>query len=119
MSNPLDERKRKLSEQIAICEEVGITLDTKGWSEIISPILESMIREVDGGIGKDGRWCKGLLLRKDVSPEILMGRKDGLIDFYNKVYDHLLQKDLKKKEYENVGKVLETETYPMEDTRYA
>ena len=116
-----DERIKKVSRDITICQKVQGTLESQGWQEILGPILEKMILEVLGGKLGEG-YLSGRLdrARTDERREYYIGYKQALIDFYNRSFNHIkqlpvLEKQLKmlKLDYEKGTRV------PMvEDTRY-
>ena len=81
----------KLYEKLGIAREVVNTLDSKGWTETIRVILNSMIDQIDGGETANGRKGYGMIHNATTEKETyeLIGRKKGLVDLYNRIYDHI------------------------------
>ena len=78
----------QLSKIVIAGEQVKQTLDTKGWTEYIEPILDKMIRDVIGG-KDDGRWDNGAVGEKNQSDfdlRQLVAYKTALIEFHSAVY---------------------------------
>jgi len=115
-----DERQKKLSRDITICQKVQTTLNSPGWQEILGPILEKMILEVLGGKIGDA-YINGRLdrARTDERREYHIGYKQALIDFYNRSFNHIRQLPLLEEQLKMLKTNYDKGTrVPMEDTRY-
>lgn len=118
--NLFDERQDKISRDITICQKVKDTVDSAGWKDIISPILDKMIIDILGGkVGEN--WLSGKVdrARSEEKREFYIGAKQALIDFHNRVMNHVRQLPILEEQL----KVLKQDRdkgyrVPMEDTRY-
>lgn len=118
-----DDRERVLHEELTICRKVKQTIDTKGWKEIIEPLLDKLIIDVVGA-KVDGRWCPGSVdrARKDERREYHIGYKSALIKLHNLIYSSYIdQITVKEKELKSIDALKKKGTVvPMvEDSRYA
>jgi hypothetical protein len=118
--NVFDENQERLNRDITICQKVKETVDSAGWKEIISPILDKMIIDILGGKIKE-HWLSGKVdrARSEEKREFYIGVKQGLIDFHNRVMNHIRQLPILEEQL----KVLKQDRdkgyrVPMEDTRY-
>jgi hypothetical protein len=115
-----DERQKKLSRDLSICQKVQTTLESPGWQEILGPTLEKMILEVTGGKLGDS-YINGKLdrARTDERREFYIGYKQALIDFYNRAHMHIRQLPIIEEQIKSLKKDFDRGTrVPMEDTRY-
>ena len=86
----LDKKEQNLANKKALAQRVKRTIESKGWQEIIGPLLDKMIKDTIGG--KYGnRWSGGNIQRaRDVERlKFHMGYKQSLIDLHNRVYNYL------------------------------
>ena len=120
--NPTDEELKNLHKKLEICNKVVATLETPGWKDIISPIIDSMIIGVLGGKIGDN-WSSGKIMRarSEEKREYYIGYKQALIDLHTRILLHQSEKvkneDLIKGLKENKSKGYRI---PMvEDSRYA
>jgi hypothetical protein len=106
-------------EMLRIAEQLHVTFETSGWKTVIKPLLDKMIMDCLGYKGKDGTWIAGALQKHDVDPDIASHYSKALIEFENRLMDHItIAKSIK----EGLQKEQETEDeykMPMTDTRYA
>ena len=81
---------KKLNEILAECRRVEETIGSKGWQEIVEPLIDKMIGDVLGAKVK-GRWNGGLLdkARKEEKREYYIGYKQALIDLHTRVYAYV------------------------------
>lgn len=112
---------KKINEILATCHRVKESVDTKGWQEIIEPMIDKSIQDILGGkVG--GKWHGGLLdkARKDERREYYIGYKQALIDLHTRVYAYV--NSIKMYDDKKAALVKETESpryvAPMENTRY-
>jgi len=115
-----DERQKKLSRDLSICQKVQTVLESTGWKDILGPTLEKMILEVLGGklgdVYINGRLDRA---RTDERREFHIGYKQALIDFYNRAYMHIRQLPIIEEQIKSLKKDFDRGTrVPMEDTRY-
>jgi len=116
------EQKQKLYRDIGICEKVRDTLNTPGWQEIIGPILDKFIESMTGQKDKDGIWVAGFMDKNSEDLNYALGYKSGLMDFSNKIYQHIPMIAKAKASLVELDKQEERAkgfTSPMEDTKYA
>lgn len=99
----LTELSRVISRGMAVKEMI----ETKGWREVIEPVLDKMITHVLGG-KENGRWHNGALTVKTdkgftiPSPDeltALIAYKKALTDFHEIVYSTLPQLEQAQNEY--------------------
>ena len=115
-------RKQRLYNQINVCEKVRRTINSKGWREILGPLLEKRIKDVTGQRDENGIYVMGMLDRDPKKETYYIGYKTALMDFNNDVYNHLVAITATKaslKELEDKAEKEATYTKPMEDTKYA
>ena len=89
----LNKREQKLHKDLTVCKKVEQTLKTAGWKDIIEPLLNRMIVEIVGGKLGD-MWIYGVLQKKGHTRDdwsFYRGQKHILIEFHNRVYNHLRQ----------------------------
>lgn len=95
-------RKRQLSkgEQQVIQNGklVQSTLDSKGWKQLISPMLDEMITSVIGR-KHEGKWLQGHMVksRKDEKKEFYIGYLCALQEFSNSVHNYISSSEAIKK----------------------
>jgi hypothetical protein len=82
---------KRLNDTMAICDRVSQTVATKGWAEIIEPLIDKTITDITGCKLPNGRWHSGLLdrARKDERREFYIGYKQALIDLHRRVYGYV------------------------------
>jgi hypothetical protein len=81
-------RVKRLSEEKSECEKVKALVESQGWKDVAQPLLDKMVIDTVGGIGKDGMWSPGIVgdaNRKGYSTEYLLGYRMGLMDFNNRL----------------------------------
>lgn len=83
----LDMRRKKQNELIRLGRLVETTVATEGWQKVGLPLLNKMIEDILG-YNREGVWHPGLIskTRKDETVSYYIGYKQGLIDFYNRLY---------------------------------
>ena len=116
----LNKKKQELLKLVSLAEELERTMKTKGWTDIIQPLLDKMIMDCIGFKKGNGEWSTGAITNLDV-PDSEVGKmfayRQGLIEFHNRVLSHKFAAEqataiLNRKE--NKGY-----TMPMRDTRYS
>lgn len=110
----------KLNETIRTCRLVEETLDTKGWTEVVEPLLDKMINDLLGS-KVNGKWNGGILdrARKDEKREFYIGYKQALIDLHTRIYAYKNNiKILENKKDSLIDAATLKYTVPMKDTRY-
>jgi len=110
-----DRRKLELSGKIEACRKVVEMTKTKGWQEIVEPLLNAMIEDVTGR-KKDGRWIKGSIYQEDVSR--CLGKQDALVTLYNKIADYTEGIESLEKYYKALDNEKKTYTTPMQRSAY-
>ena len=118
------DRLKELSKQIDDSESIIETLKTKGWKDIISPLLDKMIIDVLGQ-KQNGRWHNGSLDSKILGEErakVLISYKRALTDLHCYIYQYVDSLSSARIEYAELVKdeeeqpTNETETdYNLED----
>ena len=88
----VNESEKKLNKSLTICREVKETLNSNGWKNTISPLLDRMIIDTVGGKLGDV-WVSGKLDRakKEERREFYVGYKQALMDLHGRVMFHLQQ----------------------------
>jgi hypothetical protein len=118
----LDAELKDINKKIRVCEKVVDTLNSAGWKDIISPIIDTMIMDVVGGKIGD-TWISGKIdkARKDERREFYIGYKQALIDLHGRIQFHQTQlTQLKEKHKELIESRQERFKTPLvEDSRYA
>ncbi len=87
----LEEQKQKAFKQLSTCEDVRQTVITKGWKEIVEPLVDRMIIDTIGGKVK-GRWTGGEFTegkKNDKSLDFFLGYKQFGIDLLSRVYGYV------------------------------
>lgn len=110
----------KLNETLRTCQLVQETLNTKGWLEIVEPLIDKMLNDILGA-KLNGRWYGGLLDRakKEEKREYYVGYKQALIDLHRRVYAYADNiKQLEDKRDAIISNAKPKYTTPMLDTRY-
>ena len=112
----------KLNETLSLCDRVTQTVATKGWQDIIEPLIDKTITDITGCKMPNGRWHGGLIdrARKDERREHYIGYKQALIDFHRRVYGYVDSVPrLKDQRDEIVKGGTHRTTQPLvDDTRY-
>lgn len=113
---------KRLNQELSICREVKVTLDSAGWKNTLGPLIDRLIIEVAGGKLGD-TWVSGKLdkARKDERREFWIGYKQALIEFHGRVMFHSQQLKLLEDRIKSLQVSLE-ERYKVplvDDTRYA
>ena len=88
----INESEKKLNKSLSICRAVKEMLDSDGWKNTISPLLDRMIIDTVGGKVGD-TWVSGKLDRakKEERREFYVGYKQALMDLHGRVMFHLQQ----------------------------
>lgn len=88
------------------------------WTKSVQPLLDKMIQDTIGGVGKDGLWSPGIVGQpegKMYSTDYLLGYRMGLIDFNNRLRTQQTKVIKIKKQIEELQKPakenLETSTW--------
>ena len=114
------EQKQNLYKKLRVASIVKETLDTKGWKEILGPLLEKRIKSVCGYKNEKGLYIDGYIDKPLESPEYYRGYKQGLMDVWNDAYLHLGAIDKLNEQIKDIVDTKEPEDkQPMKDTRYA
>jgi hypothetical protein len=117
----IDRDLKEISKKMSVCKKVCDTLDSDGWNDILSPLLDRMIIDVVGGKIGD-TWVSGKLDRakKEERREFYIGYKQALIDFHARAYFHAMQLDkLKEQQKDLTASKQERYRQPLvEDTSY-
>jgi hypothetical protein len=67
-------------------QKVQLMLQSQGWTEVAQPLLDKMITDTIGGIGKNGLWVAGIIGQgKGFSTEYLLGYRMALMEFNNRL----------------------------------
>jgi len=118
----IDTDIKTIAQKIQVCRKVKETVDTPGWSEIISPIIDRMIIDVCGGKLGD-TWTGGKIdrARKDERREFYIGYKQALIDLHTRIMFHVKQLPMFEEQVQEKLKAKEDRFYAplLEDSRYA
>ncbi len=87
--NQLIEQKQSVFKKLSTCEDVNQVIMTKGWKEIVEPIIDRMIIDTVGGKVK-GRWVSGALNDGDIdkSKDFFLGYKQFGIDLLSRIYGY-------------------------------
>jgi hypothetical protein len=116
----LQGEEQKLQQQLMICQNVKVLLESDGFTKTVGPLIDRMIIDVVGGKIGDV-WVGGKLDRakKEERREFYIGYKQALIDLHERMFFHLQQLPI----LEERIKLIETEkkeTYrvPMMDSPY-
>ena len=116
----INNRIKKINDDLALCLKVENTLSSEGWKDIIEPIVKKMVFDITGG-ELNGKWINGILdrARKDERREFYIGYKQALIDLMRRIYAYKEQIEIKKSELKMVEdeKVVRYHV-PMNDTNY-
>ena len=117
----LNKEISKLNEAVRSCKLIEETIGTKGWQEIVEPLLDKMINDILGAKVK-GRWDGGIInnVTQEKSPEFYIGYKQALIDFHNRVYAYNDNVELYEKRKEDLvnGTKARFKTPMIDDKRY-
>lgn len=83
----LNEELKRLNDTLRTCKLVEETLQTKGWSEVVEPLIDRTIGDLLGS-KINGRWNGGILdrARKEERREYYIGYKQALIDLHRRIY---------------------------------
>jgi len=85
----MEDQDRQLVRNGQIIEE---TLNTKGWTDIIEPLLSKMIEDIIGSKNLDGTWDVGGWGDKrigEIKADRLLWYRRALMDFNNHIYSFL------------------------------
>jgi|TARA_Y100000310_G_scaffold266281_1_gene277721 hypothetical protein len=117
----LDAQEKSIHDKLRICKQVRDVLTSPGWREIILPSLDRMIaEEVGGKLGNN--WVYGKIQDEKSTDKIWfhVGKKQGLLEFHNHVYNHLKMIDLLENQLKGVAEDRKGEFQPpMMEVRYA
>ena len=114
------QRLKELSQLIDNGEAVKETLESKGWKEILEPLLNKLIVDVVGG-NENGRWHNGSLDDKRLGEkrlDILMAYKHALVDFSNYIYTYVDPLDKYREEYNEIVREEENPEFKDMETEY-
>ena len=116
VESPKVRKVRKLSAEKNDCEKVKAVLESAGWREIAQPLLDKMITDTIGGVGRDGMWVAGIIGQgKGYSTEYLLGYRMGLMEFNNR----LREKAVAAKKVENQIADLKAKTTAANTTTWS
>ena len=119
----ISEKRKQINSAIEICRKVTSTVQSDGWKDVVSPMIDKSITDIVGG-KTNGKWDAGLLTkpRTDERREYYVGYKQALIDFHNRVLNYQEQLSKYEKMLERIKKS-ETKKkkykHPFEGSRYA
>ena len=97
------------------------TLETRGWKEIIEPLIDMMISNVIG-YKEDGRWVKGMFDNFDLSEanaQNLIWYKQALVHLHQQIYSYLDAAKGARERQLDKSVVKEEYTTPMLDSKYS
>lgn len=82
--------EQQLYEKIRLGEMIQRTVDTKGWQEIIEPMIDKMIIDTIGGKQGD-TWNPGIIrkCKKDETVAYYIGYKQFGVDLHNRVMAYI------------------------------
>lgn len=84
-----NEEIKKINETLRLCKLVEETIQTKGWNEIVEPLIDKMLNDILGS-KIDGRWNGGILNTPNcTNSEYYKGYKQALIDLHTRVYAYV------------------------------
>ncbi len=84
MLNKQDKKKIDYQGKINACKLVEDLIKTKGWTEVLEPLLNAMIEDVTGR-KKGNVWVCGWIHQ---NKEKALGYQEALVTFYNRVIDY-------------------------------
>ena len=122
--SPKVRRLKELAELIDNGDQVQEMLNTRGWSEIISPLIDKMIKDIVGG-KENGRWHNGSLSDQrlgEARMQVLESYKRALVNVLEHIYSYVDDYESWRKEYEFLVKeeqsptVQESEYVPQEES---
>lgn len=117
----INEEIKNINDILATCHRVKESVDTKGWQEIIEPMIDKSIQDILGA-KVNGKWHGGLVdkARKDEKREYYIGYKQALIDLHTRVYAYINTIKVYEDKKSFLIKDLESPKYvtPMENSRY-
>ena len=106
MKNVYIQQEKALHEQVNNAIKIKEMLDTKGWRELVGPMLEKEIISIVGGktnsgftMGKLNSKCK-----KDETLAYYIGAKDALVCFYNGIQEAIKAGEDARKKLSEKGK---------------
>ena len=112
---------KKANETLNRCLRVQEMVNTAGYQQTISPLIDKMIMDVVGG-KHNGRWHGGLLdrARKDERREFYVGYKQALIDLNVRIMAFVEGVEQLKNKINNLkaNKTPKFKTPLVDDTRY-
>lgn len=77
---------KKLEAEKNEYQKVQLMLQSQGWTQVAQPLLDKMITDTIGGVGKDGLWVAGIIGQgKGYPTEYLLGYRMGLMEFNNRL----------------------------------
>jgi len=87
---------------LAKAKDLQNMMKTRGWSEIVYPMLKDMIFTITGG-EENGRFIEGLLNKTTDERSLyqLIGKKNGLVEFWNNLVGVIFEADQIKKRLDN------------------
>jgi len=115
------ERLKELSRLIDVGEKVRETLESRGWIEVIRPMLDKMIVDVIGG-KENERWHNGSLDDQrlgEAKAKELLAYKRALTDFFSYVYQYTDPLQEYQAEYKTLVSEQESSEYKEMETGYA
>ena len=114
------EQKQNLYKKLRVASIVKETLETKGWVEILGPLLEKRINSVCGYKNNNNIFVDGYVDSPKESLEYYRGYKVALMDMWNDAYNHIPAMERLNKQIDMLLKDEKGEDIePMKDTRYA
>jgi hypothetical protein len=84
-----EQELKRLNDQLRAARKVDKTIKTKGWKDIVQPIIDKMIMDTLGGkVGNT--WVNGAISKPDTvkESEYYIGYKQALIDFNNRIWNY-------------------------------
>jgi hypothetical protein len=105
----LDHKEQKLAEKKALAQRVEKTLKSKGWQEIVGPLIDKTIKDIVGG--KYGnKWSGGHVQKARAKMDYYVGYKQGLIDLHNRLWAYVNSIVILQKQIESIHKEREAKT---------
>ena len=119
MRQQFKDKKKRYFEQITLGQRVQATLSTKGWQEVIKPLIEKMIVDVVGGKQGD-TWNNGLLsrARSDEKREFYIGYKQFGIDLYNRVQAYVYNIQVAENKIKEIQDIESSKTVKQQISSY-
>ena len=106
---------------VRLAEELELTMNTKGWKEIVQPLIDKTIRDTIGYKRENGQWDSGNYVNfvgNDKEIVNMFIYRQALIEFNNRLLSYFESAQDAKKRLDYTRKKNEI-IMPMEDTKYS